>query len=157
MTDLPVFSGTLDGTELIEIVAAPSGQTNEASGVNYQITTELLASLLIYLGTDIVIIGDGEHVTIGDPYVVQPTDSRIYINKAIASPTFILMPAASTMFIEPLVKDVAGTVDVGSEVTVSFTGGELADGNATIPIGQPYGGYVIRPIGLLDQWTLGAA
>jgi hypothetical protein len=156
MTDLPEFTGTLDGTELMEVVAAPSGQTNEAGGVNYSITTELLAQLLINLAITAVIISDGEYETPGDPYIVQPTDGRIYINKTVPAPTYVLMPLASTMLNEPLVRDIAGTVnDTTAIVTVDFTGGELADGNASVPVQSPYGGYFFRPVSTLAKWTLG--
>lgn len=157
MTDLPVFSGTLDGTELMEIVAAGAGQDIEANGVNYQITTLLLATLLVQVTLNAVIIGDGEHTSALDPYEVQPTDGRIYINKSIASPTYILMPLASTMVVEPLVQDIAGTVTDVNGVTVAFTGGELANGLATIPIQSAYGGYFFRPATTLGKWLLGSA
>lgn len=157
MTDLPVFTGTLDGTELMEIVAAPAGQTNAAAGVNYSITTELLAQLLISIAIQDVIIGNGEHTTPGDPYVVQPADGRIYVNKTVASPTYILMPLASTMFTEPLVADIAGTVTDVDGITVTLSGGELANGEATIPIASPYSGYFFRPVRTLGKWLLGSA
>lgn len=157
MTDLPEFTGTLNGQELMEVVAAPLDASLEAEGVNYSITTELLAALIVQLTITAVIIGDGEHVSALDPYIVQPTDGRIYINKSIASPTFILMPLASTMVQEPLVRDIAGTVnDTTAIVTVDFTGGELADGNASVPIQSAYGGYFFRPVLTLGKWNLGA-
>lgn len=152
MTDLPVFSGTFDGSELFEVVAPG----NEAEGVNYSIPSQLLAALIIQIGLNPVIISDGEHATIGNPYMVQPTDGRIYVNKTVAEPTFILMPAVSTMLAEPLVHDSAGTADdAGNGITVSFSGGQLADGLATVPIQTPYGGYFFRPVIALGKWTLG--
>lgn len=157
MTDLPVFTGTLDGTELLEIVAAPAGQTNEAGGVNYQITSDLLANLLVQLQLSSVIITDGEHETPGDPYIVQSTDGRIYVNKTIPGPTYILMPLAAGMIVEPLVADIAGTVTDVDGVTVTFTGGELANGFASIPIQSAYGGYFFRPSPTLGKWLLGTA
>lgn len=157
MTDLPVFTGTLNGTELMEIVAAPTGQTNEASGVNYQIDTLLLAQLLISVGLSAVVISDGEHETPGDAYEAQPTDARIFINKTVAAPTYIMMPLASTMLCEPLVVDVAGTAAAGNGATVTFTGGELANGIATVPIETAYGGYFFRPATTLGKWILGSA
>jgi hypothetical protein len=157
MTDLPVFSDTLDGTELMEVVAAPAGQTNEAAGVNYQINTDQLAGLLVALTIRAVIITDGQYADPADPFVPGPLDGRIYVNKTVAEPTYIQLDAAATYQAEPLVKDVAGTVDVGSAITVSFTGSESADGNAVVPIQTPYGGYFFRPIAALTTWTLGSA
>lgn len=155
MTDLPAFTGTLNGQEMMEIVAAPLNASLAAEGVNYSITTQLLASLINYLITTPVIIAQGEHATIGTPYIVQPADSRIYIDKPVAEATYLLMPDASTMFVEPLVRDIAGTAGSGVGITVSFTGGQLADGLATIPIETPYGGYFFRPVATLSKWTLG--
>lgn len=158
MTDLPVFSGTLDGTELMEIVAAPAGQTNEEAGVNYQITTLLLATLLIQVSNSYVILIDGQHSDPGDPYTPPPTIGRVYVNKVLAEPTYITFDNASTYVVEPLIKDIAGTADaVGNGISISFTGGEEADGYATVPIETPYGGYTFRPIGSLNTWTLGGA
>jgi hypothetical protein len=157
MTDLPVFSGTLDGTELMEIVAAPSGQTNEAAGVNYQITTEQLAALLSALSIVAVIITDGQYTDPGNPFTPSALEGRIYVNKSVAEVTYIRFDIAATYSVEPLVKDVAGTVNAGSEIFVTFTGGETADDNATVPIGTPFGGYMFRPIGPINTWTLGSA
>ena len=158
MTDLPVFSGTLNGTELMEVVAAPTGQSNAAAGVNYQITTELLATLLSQLTITAVILVDGQHSTPGDPYIPGPTIGRVYVNKAIAEPTYIAFGHAATYVVEPLVKDVAGTADaLGNGIFVSFAGTESADGNALVPIQTAYGGYIFRPIASLNNWTLGSA
>lgn len=159
MTDLPEFTGTLNGEELIEIVAAAAGADLEAEGVNYSIPSQLLANLLVQLTLTAVIITDGQYDTPGDPYVVQSTDGRIYINKSVAEPTYIEMPLASTMIVEPLVRDVAGTVnDTTAIVTTTFTGGEFADDNyTTVQITSPWGGYFFRPITAMARWALGTA
>jgi hypothetical protein len=158
MTDLPVFSGTLNGTELMEVVAAPTGQTNEASGVNYQITTQLLAVLIANLNLTSVIIVDGQYTNPLSPYIPTQLISRIYINKTLAEPTYITFDHATAYAVEPLVKDIAGTADaVGNGIIVRFTGLEAADGNQTVSIETPYGGYFFRPIASLNTWTLGSA
>ena len=157
MTDLPVFSGTLDGTELMEVVAAPAGQTNEAAGVNYQITTLLLAQLLAQVGITTVIIGNGEYTDPAHPYVPASDVARIYVNKSIASATYIQFALASGYIFEPLVKDIAGTAAAGLGVSVTFTSGQKADNNSTVPIETPYGGYFFRPIADVGAWTLGSA
>jgi hypothetical protein len=156
MTDLPVFSGTFNGTELFEVVAAPTGQTVAAGGVNYSITTTLLAALLAQLGASAVIITDGQYTNPASPYVPGPSIARIYVNKVVASPTYIQLAAASSYVVEPLITDTNGTVDgAGNGITVTFTGGEQADGIASIPINTPYAGYFFRPIGSLNKWHLG--
>lgn len=158
MTDLPVFTGTLDGSELMEVVAAPAGQTNAAAGVNYQITTAQLAALLAALGIHAVIITDGQYSDPGDPFTPGALDSRVYINKTIAEPTYITFATAASYSTEPLVKDVAGTADAaGNGIIVRFSGLEGADGNTIVSIETPYGGYFFRPIASLNNWTLGSA
>ena len=157
MTDLPVFSGTLNGQELMEIVAAPLDANIEAEGVNYQITTELLASLIIQVGLNSVIITDGEHETALDPYIVQPTDGRIYVNKTIAGPTYIVLGLVDNQLTEPLIADVNGTVTDVNLINVTFTGGQLVDGLASVDIVSAYGGYFFRPIYSLNKWHLGVS
>lgn len=152
MTDLPEFSGTFDGTELFEVVAPG----NVEEGVNYSINSALLAALLSQLGATAVIISDGEYEDPGDPFVPGVSVARIYVNKTIPGPTYIEFGLASSYVVEPLVADVAGTVDeVGNGITVTFTGGQLADGNATVPINSPYSGYFFRPLVTLGKWHLG--
>jgi hypothetical protein len=158
MTDLPVFTGTLDGTELLEIVAAGAGQSIEADGINYSITSALLATLLEQFLTTSVILEDGDNNVIGNPYIVPVTISRVYINKTIAEPTYIRFGLAATYLVEPLIKDVAGTADaLGNGIIIQFTGIENADGNTIVSIESPYGGYFFRPIAALNKWTLGSA
>jgi hypothetical protein len=158
MTDLPVFSGTLNGTELMEIVAAPTGQSNAAAGVNYQIDTDQLSALLIALATTAVIIVDGQYTSPLAPFTPGAFDGRIYINKTIAEPTYITFDTAAVYSVEPMVKDVAGTADAaGNGIIVQFTGLEDADNNSIVSIVTPYGGYFFRPIASLNTWTLGSA
>jgi hypothetical protein len=160
MTDLPAFTATaLDGTELFEIVSGyPSTPTNANNAVNYSITSELLAALLFaYLNTQVVLV-DGQNNTSGNPYVVPFNVGRVYVNKTSAEPTYIQFAAANTYITEPLVTDIAGTVNgTGDGITVTFSGGQEADGLTTVPITTPYGGYIFRPVTSLNTWHLGAA
>jgi len=158
MTDLPVFTGTLNGTEILEIVAAGTGQSVVTEGVNYQMASAQLAALLIALSQTSVIITDGQHIIPGDPYIPTPLIGRVYINKSVAQPTYVQFNRASTYSVEPLIQDIAGTLDgVTGIVTCTFIAGETANGIATIPISTPYGGYFFRPIGTLNTWILGTA
>lgn len=156
MTDLPVFSGSLNGTEVMEIVAAPTGQTNAQAGVNYQINTNQLAVLLVALGQGQVIIKNGQFNSPANPYIPTQFVGRIYVNKTVAEPTYIAFNPAVSYSVEPIVQDVAGTLNgTTAVITCTFSGGELANGLATIPIGTPYGGYVFRPVPSIPAWILG--
>lgn len=155
MTDLPPFTLVqFDGTELFEVVAPG----DPALGLNYSITSARLAALITRLVQTAVYLADGQHNTPGDPYVVPATVARVYVNKTAAEPTYVQFAAAAGYPIDVLVADVAGTVDgAGNGITVTFSGGELADGIATIPITTPYGGYIFQPLQILAAWRLGTA
>jgi len=149
MTDLPVFTGTFDGAELFEVVAPG----NVEDGVNYSITSLLMAALIVQITQIPFIINDGEYTNPASPYVVPPTSSRIYINKTNVEATYIQLSAASAYAVEPLIREIAG--NAAPNILVSLTGGQLADNNATVPITSAYGGYFFRPISALGSWTLG--
>lgn len=153
MTDLPAYTGgSFDGTELLEIVSPGNAQ----AGVNYAITTAQLGAGLAGLSGNTVIINDGENITSLDPYIVDPLDSRIYINKTVAEPTFIRFGAVADHIVDTLVADSNGLVAASPNcITVTFTGGQQADGNATVLIEASYGGYWFRPIHDLTKWSLG--
>lgn len=143
MTDLPVFTGSLDGTELLEIVAAPAGQTNEAAGVNYQIPSLVLAKLVIGLGDIPTIITAG--ATVGSPYVALITDSRILLNKTAGAASYVnIGGGVARANIPVMVRDVKGDADVNN-ITVIFTG--TCDGLASpIVISSAYAGYIFNPL-----------
>lgn len=153
MTDLPVFSGTLNGTELMEVVAAPSGQTNAASGVNYQITTTLLAQLIVTLNTAPTIITAG--ATTGVPYVAAAAESRILFNKTIGAASGVNIGGAVARNNVPvMVRDIKGDADVNS-ISVFFTG--TCDGIASpIVIASVFAGYIFNPLPN-GNWYLSAA
>jgi len=158
MTDLPDFTGTLDGTELLEIVAAGAGQDIDADGINYSITSALLAALISQFSITAVIITNGQYTNPLAPYQPPPGVARIYVNKTIAGPTYITFNPAAGYLVEPLIKDTAGTADnVGNGIIVRFAGVESADGNTIVSIESPYGGYFFRPIASLSKWTLGSS
>ena len=154
MTDLPAFSGTFNGTELFEVVAAPAGQSNAAAGVNYAIDSTTLASQLNTLRSSQMVISQGQYASALTPLVVPVTISRIYVNKVTPEPTYIQFGAASAQGVDVLVKDVAGTADgSGNGIFLTVT----ADGivNPTITVG--YGGLYLRPVTSLNLWTLGGS
>lgn len=139
MTDLPEFSGTFDGLEVMEIVAAPSGETNEASGVNYQITTELLAFLLGKAAYSALTI-----ITSGASYDSVDTDTRILVDKTVGSATTINLLDGAEYSQPVLVKDVKGDADV-NPITITFPG--TMDGvSSPIVINSQYGFFWFNPL-----------
>lgn len=150
MTDLPDFTGTFDGTELFEVVAPG----NVALGINYSITSALLAGLLLPLTSAQVVISQGQYATAGSPYSVPASVARIYVNKPIAEPTYIKFGNASAQLADVLVKDVAGTTDgAGNGIFTTVT----TDGIVNPTITVPYGGFFFRPVNSLNTWTLGTS
>lgn len=139
MTDLPPFAGPLDGTELIEIVAPG----NLELGVNYSVTTALLAAIINAFGNVPTIITAG--ATAGSHYAALTSDTRILLNKTVASASFVDLGLATARGVKPImVRDLKGDADVNN-ITVSFTG--TVDGLASpIVINAPYGGWVFNPL-----------
>jgi hypothetical protein len=143
MTDLPVFTGTLDGTELLEIVAAPVGQSLEDGGVNYSIASLLLSQLVIGVFSTPTIILAG--ATPGVPYVSLATEGRILFNKTIGGASGVNIGGGAARNNVPImVRDIKGDADVNN-ISVFFTG--TCDGLASpIVISQPYAGYIFNPL-----------
>jgi len=143
MTDLPEFTGTLDGTELMEIVAAGPGQDVETEGVNYSITTQLLMQLFFQVVSAPTIITSG--ATVGTPYVPGASETRILLNKTIGAASGVNIGGGAARINVPImVRDIKGDANVNS-ITVTFTG--TCDGLASpIVISQPYAGYIFNPL-----------
>lgn len=143
MTDLPEFSGTLDGTELIEIVAAGAGQNLATEGVNYSIPSNLLATLLFAVGFAPTIVETG--ATIGDPFEPTAIMSRVLINKTVPSNSYIdLGGAVDRNDLPVMVRDIANNADT-YPISVAFTG--TCDGMASpIIINSANAGYIFNPL-----------
>jgi hypothetical protein len=139
MTDLPEFSGTFDGTELFEVVAPG----NEALGVNYSITSALLAGLLTTVAQVPTIITSG--ATVGVPYAPSALETRILLNKSVGAASGVNIGGGAARLNRPImVRDIKGDADVNN-ISVSFTG--TCDGLASpIVINQPYAGYIFNPL-----------
>jgi len=141
MTDLPVYNSTgFDGTELFEIVAPG----NPNLGVNYSITSSLLAILLNaqVLGTPTIITSGA---TLGSPYNVLTSDTRILFNKTISSASYAVLGASSLQPIPVFFKDLKGDAAT-NPITISFTGGQLCDGLSTMVINSAYGWLELSPL-----------
>jgi hypothetical protein len=155
MTDLPAFTATaFEGSELFEIVSGNPAPTTANNAVNYSITSAQLAQLLSSLRAGQVVIGQGQNTTALTPYIVPPTISRVYVNKAIAEPTYIQFGSANVQQADVLVKDVAGTTDAALNGIFNTV---TADGIVNPTVTVPYGGFFFRPVTSLNIWTLGTA
>jgi hypothetical protein len=138
MTDLPAFTGTLNGTEVMEIVAAPTGQSNAAAGVNYQITSSVLADLLADLAYNLTI------VTSGATYNSVASDTYILINKTVGSVTTVALLDGSLYTRPILIKDLKGDADV-NPITITFPG--TYDGIAgPVTINTAFGSVWFNPL-----------
>ena len=139
MTDLPIFSGTFDGTEMFEVVAPG----NEALGVNYSITALLLSGLMFGFAQTPTIITSG--ATSIAPYVPSIFETRVLFNKAVGAASFTDIGGAVARNNRPImVRDIKGDADVNN-ISVSFTG--TCDGLASpIVIQSAYAGYWFNPL-----------
>lgn len=141
ITSQNILSGPLTGGEVQEIVSPG----NAALGNTYQITTAVLAAFYAgfpFLNTEVILAG----ATSGSPYVVETTDTRILFKKTIGAASYAACPLAASMIYGQSVffKDLKG--DAGTNaITVTFTGGELCDGQSQLQITNPYGWFAITP------------
>lgn len=150
MTDLPPFlGGVFDGTELMEIVSPG----NAAAGVNYGITIAQLAALIPGYSYVNTILTTG--ATVGTPYVVPTTVTRLLLNKTIPSASYVVLSAASTYPLPVLIRDLAGNAS-SNPITVTFNGSETCDGLTSVVIGTDFGGYWFNPL-KTGNWYLGTA
>lgn len=151
MTDLPVFPGTqLVGNELMELVSPP----NVDQALNYSITTGVLASLIIPLGSRAVFVLNGG--TAPAPFVPGASFARYLFKNTVPAASFVQFAPALNYAQPILIKDQLGDADV-HPITVTFSGGQLVDGLATVTISTPYGGYWISPLPDFTGFYLGTA
>jgi len=138
MTDLPEYSGAYDPTAIIEVVSPGDVQ----DGVNYQMTLAMLAGFVTAPQAPTIITTGA---TIGDPYDVLTTDTRVLINKDVPGPTYVLLSTAVSRSFNPvMIRDLKGDANVNN-ISISFTG--TADGlSSPLLITNPYGGIVFNPL-----------
>jgi hypothetical protein len=139
MTDLPIFSGSFDGTELFEVVAPG----NEVTGVNYSITSLLLSALMAGFNQTPIILTSG--ATVGAPYVAAPTSTRILLNKTVGAPSGVNIGGGAARNNLPImVRDIKGDGDTNN-ISVFFTG--TCDGLASpIVIASAFAGFIFNPL-----------
>ena len=116
---------------------------------NYSITTALLAALLnayAYVNTI---------VKSGATYNVKTTDTRVLINKTVGSSTSVVLGLSANQPVPVLVRDLKGDAS-SNNITVTFTGGQLCDGQSSFVITTDFGGFVFNPLAT-GGWYLGSA
>ena len=150
LTSQNILSGGLDGTEVMEIVSPGTA----AEGLTYQIETQTLAaffSAFPLLNTTVITSG----ATVGSPYAIETTDTRILFNKTLASASYAVAPLAADLAYGQsiLIKDFKGDAATNT-ITVTFTGGELCDGLSTVTIDNAYGWLTINPTPGGGSWYL---
>jgi hypothetical protein len=141
-----VLSAPLYGGEAMEIVSSQSSAAaTNANGNSFQVTLDVLAAFFAAfpaLNTELITAG----ATLVSPYDVQTTDTRILFNKTLGSASYaVCPPAASMLYGQPvLFKDINGDAATNI-ITVTFSGGELCDGEAELQITTVYGWFEITP------------
>jgi hypothetical protein len=141
LTSLQVLNIPLGGGEVMEIVSPGTA----AAGNNYQVTTAVLAAFFAAfqaLNREDITSG----ATLATPYNVLPTDTQLLLNKSIGSPSYVVFPSAGSMAYPfgVLVKDLKGDAATNN-ITISFSGGQLCDGQSSIVLQNNYDWVTINP------------
>lgn len=94
-------------------------------------------------------------ITAAGTVTVLTTDSRILINKAVGAATSVVLPSSVTVPQSILVKDLKRDASTNN-ITVTFTGGQLCDGFASIAIVTDGGAYWFNPLSTGGWYTTAA-
>lgn len=137
LTSQNVLTGTLDSTAVMPIVSPG----NVTAGNSYQVSLAILAGFFssFYFLTPTII-------TAGATYNSVATDTRILSNLGIAGALGITMLSSANYTQPILIKDIAGNVGAGSILTITFSGGQLADGLSSIQLQNAYAGVWLNPL-----------
>ena len=150
LTSQNILGPPLTGGEVMEIVSPG----NAAQGNTYQVTTDVLAAFFAAfpaLNTDIITAG----ATSISPFAVETTATRVLFNKTLGSASYAALPLVASMaYSQPvLFKDLKGDAAT-NPITISFTGGQLCDGLATLQITTAYGWVTINPVPGGSSWYM---
>ena len=141
LTSQSTLTGTMAGSEVMYIVSPGT----EAAGSSYQVALSTLAGYFaVFPLLNPTTITSG--ATALDPYDVLVTDTRILFNKTVGAASYALMPLSSTMTYPfgVLIKDYKGDAPTNN-ITVTFSGGELCDGQSEVVIDSFYGWATLFP------------
>ena len=146
ITSLGPLTGKLLGSEVSYIVSPGTA----SAGISYYITQNTLAAFYAAFPTL-----NSSLITSGATYNALTTDTAILVDKTIGSATSVVMPLASAMLYgqRVLIKDAKGDAST-NPITITFTGGQLCDGEATIIINNAYGWIYITPLPTGTSWYM---
>ena len=150
LTSLQMLNNALVGSEVMEIVSPG----NAAAGNNFQVTVSALGAFFnAFPVTNTTTITAG--ATLGSPYNVLTTDTRILFNKTIASDSYAILPLSGSLFypLPILFKDLKGDAST-HPITITFSGGQLCDGLSSVLIANSYGWLTVNPIPGGSGWYL---
>ena len=150
LTSQNSLSGPLTGGEVMWIVSPG----NAAAGNTYQVSTGLLAEFFAavpFLNTEIIL----SVASAASPYMVEGDDATILFNKFAGAPSYAVLPLASSIIYQQpvLFKDIKGDAFTNN-ITITFSNGELCDGQSTILITENYGWAQITPVPDGSAWYL---
>ncbi len=148
---------TASANSFVTTVVKVNGVSYGASPPVNTIPVVTSSNVVTYSGASFVngLLAAPTEITAGASYPSVATDKRILVNKTVGSATSIVLSAASSKQGPVLVKDIKGDADV-NPITITFTGGDTADGLASVPINFPYGGYWFNPLST-GNWYITAA
>jgi hypothetical protein len=95
--------------------------------------------------TALTLLNGQRTVTAAGVVNVLTTDSRVLINKTVGAATSVVMPSSVTVVNPILIKDLKRDASTNN-ITVTFTGGQLADGLASVVIATDGGAYWFNPL-----------
>ncbi len=134
LTSQNVLTGPLDSSAVMYIVSPG----NVAHGSSYQVSLNTLGTFFGSFGTPTIVLAG--------PYASVSTDTRILLDYTVAAPTTLTMLASSSYTQPILIKDINGSLSGVNTTTISFSGGQLADGQATIVLQTAYAGIWLNPL-----------
>lgn len=131
MLDLPA-AASISGSEWVWIVQGGTSKRTQTGAI----ATINNVNPALYLPTTMV--------TSGATYAALTTDVLIVINKTVGSPTTVVLPLSTTKSGLYYIKDGKGDAATNN-ITIDASGGELFDGQSSIPITSPYGVATVAP------------
>ena len=135
LTSQNLLTGPLDSTAVLYIVSPGNAQ----SGNSFQVS---LATLATFFGS----FSNPTIITAGATYPSVNTDTRILINFTVGGALAITMLSSASYTQPILIKDIKGNLSNVNATTITFSGGQLADGQSSIVLQTAYAGIWLNPL-----------